>query len=129
MEDILKEIARLRPNYQSMSALDQGRRQLLDHFERYAKDEAFRERCLNHGKGNSEGVFMSMWTVYAQPLDFPNHFIARKYEINKDGNYGPTDKVILKNSLAELRDQLEGMGLTPIGRDPNDDAKIVETWL
>ena len=39
MEKLLAEIARLRSHYTSASAHDFGRRQMLDHFERWAHEQ------------------------------------------------------------------------------------------
>jgi hypothetical protein len=71
---------------------------------------------------------MEMWTVYDHPHDFPEHFVARLFVMSAD-TVGPTQLVLVANTLDELRDEFESHGLVCLTRHPSDDAKIVEVWL
>lgn len=42
--ELLAEINRLRPHYQSMTATDAGRRQMLDHFEKVIQAKLSQEK-------------------------------------------------------------------------------------
>jgi len=68
---------------------------------------------------------LSIWVVYDHPTDYPNDFVARRFE-----NDQPTSSVMFSDRLETLRECfLVQMGLTCIERDPSDDPKIVESWL
>jgi hypothetical protein len=71
---------------------------------------------------------LSMWTIYDHPKDFPNTFVARRFETSAAGSR-PTADIMISPTLDDLRDQLSARGLTAIHRSPEDDPKIVETWL
>lgn len=69
-----------------------------------------------------------MWTVYDHPADYPDHFVARRFEVDGSGARA-TSITIWSSGLGELRAALAGRGLTVLTRSPEDDPKIVETWL
>ena len=71
---------------------------------------------------------LQMWTVYDHPLDYPDFFVARRFEVTADGAM-PTSIALHSEDLEELREALMSQGFTPLARDPMDDPKIVETWL
>jgi hypothetical protein len=64
-----------------------------------------------------------LWTVYDSPIDFPGRFVARKFLLD-----GPTDELLQDNTLDGLRRKLP-QGLVRTERHPQDDPKIVETWV
>lgn len=64
-----------------------------------------------------------IWVIYRRPRDFPAHFVARCWDMDK-----PTDKYLLGRSLEDVRDLLPD-GLSQIDRSPTDDPCIVESWL
>lgn len=66
---------------------------------------------------------MPMVVVYCRPRDYPNSYVARVFNGNR-----PTNVVIVKDSLAEIRGALPD-GMIRLGRDANDDPVIVETWI
>lgn len=72
--------------------------------------------------------FLSMWTVYDHPTDYPEGFIARRWAIGK-GTMTATAEVMLSADLDGIRDAMTGLGLTPLPRQDGDDPCIVETWL
>lgn len=70
---------------------------------------------------------LSMWTVYDHPTDFPDSFVARRFEIR--GDVCPTNEFFLAKTLPEVREAMRKRGLFCLPRDGGDDPKIVETWL
>jgi hypothetical protein len=71
---------------------------------------------------------LSMWVVYAHPLDYPDSFVARRWTVGR-GAGAPTDEVIVAETLPKIRLALMRRGLTPIARNAEDERQIVETWL
>jgi len=70
-----------------------------------------------------------MWTVYDHPTDYPDKYVARRFDVDGKGAR-PTESVIIHSDLDQLRDMLAfEMHLTCIARSPHDDPKIVETWM
>jgi hypothetical protein len=65
-----------------------------------------------------------IWTVYDHPRDFPDCFIARKFMLDV-----VTTEIVTAPTLDELRDRLATEGLFLVPRSPEDDPRIVETWL
>jgi len=71
---------------------------------------------------------LSMWTVYDHPIDVPDLFVARRWEVHPDGPRA-TDDVITAPTLDALRSEFHRRGLTCLRRAPGDEPPIVETWL
>jgi len=73
---------------------------------------------------------LELWTIYDHPTDFPNHFVARRWVVNKAYGHATQDH-ILADTLAELRAALRihRPWLYRLPRQPDDDKKIVEVWL
>lgn len=67
-----------------------------------------------------------MWVVYDHPTDFPDGFIARRWD-----GATPTNVVITANTAGAVRTQLRHVApdLVCFKRAENDDPKIVEVWL
>ena len=55
-------------------------------------------------------------------------YVTRKYEV-KSGEVIPTNEIIIKDDLESMRDKMESLGLTNIGRSPEDGEHIVEAWI
>jgi hypothetical protein len=77
---------------------------------------------------------LSIWTIYRCPTDWPQGFIVRKHEAGKNGKSSPTNVTIETASsraaaLHMLQHILSSAGLVCMTRDPNDDEKIVESWM
>jgi hypothetical protein len=66
----------------------------------------------------------SMWVVYDHPHDLPYWWVARLWELDQ-----PTDQRMLAADLEFLRYRLRAHGLVCLDRWPEDDPKIVETWI
>jgi hypothetical protein len=71
---------------------------------------------------------LSMWVVYDHPKDFPDGYIARRWEATRDGPV-MTGDIMKATRLEPLRLALATEGLTQLPRSPSDDLKIVEIWL
>lgn len=72
---------------------------------------------------------LAMWTVYDRPLDYPDKFVARRFDVD-DGGYRPSGSIIIAPDLETLRNILEfELHLTCLSRSPEDEPQIVETWL
>jgi hypothetical protein len=72
---------------------------------------------------------LSIWTVYDHPKDFPNTFVARRFECWKVLEPVPTGDLIISPDLPSLRQQLHERGLTCLPRNAGDDPKIIESWI
>lgn len=66
---------------------------------------------------------LALWTVYDSPTDLPGRFVARKWLLDQ-----PTNDLLEDKTLDGLRAKLPP-GLTCLARLPQDDPKIVETWV
>jgi hypothetical protein len=76
----------------------------------------------------SESCALTMWVIYDHPTDYPDSFVARLWRVTKDGPQA-TESMVIGRLLDHVRETLLEMHLTPLLRDPSDDAKIVEVWL
>lgn len=70
---------------------------------------------------------LHIWTIYDHPTDFPSGFIARLYTVTAEGGK-PTSACYTGDTLDEVRAKIP-QGLYNMGRQPEDDSKIVESWL
>lgn len=72
-------------------------------------------------------TFLSMWTIYEHPSDYPQGYVTRKWIITGDGEGHP--------GAARYRPDLEAAraavpaDLHRIDRSPDDDPTVVETWI
>jgi hypothetical protein len=67
---------------------------------------------------------LTLWTIYDHPKDYPHGICARRHEAPG----GPTEHMLI-GELEQLRDAFRAAGLVCVCRSPNDDVKIVETWI
>jgi hypothetical protein len=99
----------------------------------------WKEELTNHHTGNRwseppEGVApvahlgerLAFWTVYERPKDYPQGFVARRFEIQA-GLPLATDNAFFGPTLESVRAQIP-KGLLRIARDPDDEPQIVEIW-
>lgn len=66
---------------------------------------------------------LPMITIYKQPEDYPNQYVARVWDVNR-----PTHLIALADTLEELREAIPDE-MCNIGRQPQDDPCIVEVWV
>jgi hypothetical protein len=68
---------------------------------------------------------LSIWTVYAHPRDYPDHFVARRFVL---ATATPTSDVLIASTLDDLRAMLPP-GFYRMPRMPGDDVNIIEVWI
>lgn len=71
---------------------------------------------------------LAMWVVYDHPIDFPVSWIARRWLVTSNGPVATAD-MLAADRLETIRAVMQENGLIRMTRDPDDDAKVVETWL
>jgi hypothetical protein len=76
-----------------------------------------------HFEASRRGM-LSMWTIYDHPSDYPDVFIARRFEYDQ-----PTSDLVITKDLASIRHAFRRAGLTCFMRADEDDPCIMETWL
>lgn len=72
------------------------------------------------------------YTIYKNPSDIPGHYVMRGWNIEGGKNVHSREAVALPindESLALLRKVLWEKGMICLGRRPEDDPVIVETWI
>jgi hypothetical protein len=62
-------------------------------------------------------------TVYKQPKDYPENYVARLFNLQQ-----PTEYVMVKDSLEAIREGIPNRFFR-LGRFENDDPNIVEIYL
>jgi hypothetical protein len=77
-------------------------------------------------KAAKRGV-LSMWTVYDHPKDFPEGYVARRFDCTAEGPVATHNAYT--GSLELLRETLLAAGLIRLDRQADDEPQIVETWL
>lgn len=77
-------------------------------------------------KGVTMADDLSIWTVYEQPTDYPDKFVARRWVTAPLPC--PTSDVLVADDLDSIRALLP-RGLTMLPRQTNDDQAIVESWI
>ena len=73
-------------------------------------------------------TLLDIWTVYERPADMPDSYVARRFEVSRQGAVA-TDEVVVADTLEEIRDRLAAKGLCPVSRAEMDPPQVVETWL
>jgi hypothetical protein len=72
---------------------------------------------------------LAMWTVYRHPKDYPDKYVARRFDVDA-GGARPSASIIITPDLTTLRNILQfEMHLTNLPRNEGDDPVIVETWV
>lgn len=74
-----------------------------------------------------DDTVLSMWTVYRHPLDYPDSFVARRWDIGS-GVTNVTNDMFVADTLIEVRALLPP-GLVCMERLPHDQPQIVEVWI
>ena len=72
---------------------------------------------------------IALFAIYKNPKDFPNEYVVRLWEINRQlGNSFATKYCVAKDTLEECRNSLP-KGFYKIDRFSSDDPVIVEAWI
>jgi hypothetical protein len=70
---------------------------------------------------------LEIWTIYFNPSDFPNEYVARLFELDQ-----PTKTILIAPDIEELRVKIQKISnheLVRINRSENDHRSIVESWI
>lgn len=72
-------------------------------------------------------IKMPMAVIYDSPKDFPGMYLCRIWE---GAGCHPTNTAMQKNSLEEMREDLQAAGFSiRFHRADGDDPVILETWI
>jgi hypothetical protein len=98
-------------------------------------DTLFHTVATAHNDALRRGV-LNVWTVYDHPKDFPDTYVARRFEVGRSAELGPSESVsprrtddIVQGELQIIRESFKHCGLTCFIRNEGDDPNIVESWL
>lgn len=70
-----------------------------------------------------------VYTIYDHPLDYPNSYVVKKWICN-DPPVQDSKFLIEGKDLERIREMLViEMGLFFLGRQPDDDPKILESYI
>jgi hypothetical protein len=70
---------------------------------------------------------LTLWTIYDKPADYPDGFIARRFEVGGGQPVATSDT--LTGELEALRQTFWKAGLMKLSRQEDDEPQIVETWV
>ncbi len=78
--------------------------------------------------------YLAIYTIYDHPTDYPDYYVCRKHLIEgkPEGGYtvNPESELYLKSkSIENIRFTLENEKLFCLGREPDDDPVILESWI
>lgn len=80
---------------------------------------------------STKNATLHLWTVYQNPADFPGHYVARRFELEK-----ATADCFADTELDAVREWIKDEALKTgnslpyrLPRQPEDDPVILETWL
>lgn len=76
---------------------------------------------------NDDAVLV-MWTLYDHPHDIPDSFVARKWLVTRQGER-PTGEIVRADTAQAIYEHFRNQGLGWIERHPDDDPKIMGTFL
>jgi hypothetical protein len=71
---------------------------------------------------------LTFWTIYDHPLDYPNDYVVRAWDVTRKGENIPRETATRHASLEDARRSLP-LGLYKLGRFKEDDPAIAEVWL
>jgi hypothetical protein len=71
---------------------------------------------------------LSIWTLYDHPLDAPQFFVLRRWETDARGARA-SPELYACEAVEPLREKMRERGLVCLPRQPEDDPKIIESWI
>lgn len=71
---------------------------------------------------------LTQYVIYEHPLDYPEHFVVRRWEIGEGKILAAKEPLGIAPTLESARAMLPE-GLYRIARDKRDDPAIAEVWL
>lgn len=70
------------------------------------------------------------WTIYKKGIEpFPSNHIARCHKVADGKVTLLKDEYMVAHDIDLIRSELRRRGLTLVGRTPEDDEAIIETWI
>lgn len=76
-----------------------------------------------------EKLFMSIWTIYYDPRDYPGKYVTRRHDIFRDNRPPQASREhYVGNTLDEVRARIP-LGLVRLLRSEGDEPQIVECWV
>ena len=91
------------------------------------KDHACVKKIFKKSIGGYSSV--PLFVVYENPKDFPDKYVVRLWEINRNVKKTlPTPYCVVKDTLEEARKAIPH-NLYRFGRDSCDDPVVIETWI
>lgn len=71
-----------------------------------------------------------LWVVsVSSDPEYPNAWLARRWEAWADGIPQPTPEMLIAPVLEALEHTLARMGLVKLARSPDDDPDVLSTWV
>lgn len=71
---------------------------------------------------------LEMYVIYDHPLDYPNHWVTRRWEVYRNADPEPTEAFTLHATLEAARSAVPP-GKHRIQAMSEDDPTIIETWV
>ena len=71
--------------------------------------------------------FLPMFTIYDHPTDWPDFYVARLWWTLPEAK--ATDFTIMDRDLERIQTTIDALGMVRLDRSPEDDPKILETWI
>jgi hypothetical protein len=72
---------------------------------------------------------LQLYTVYQDPDDYPDEIVVRRWTVQA-GRPTPEKELFLREpDLQTVREKLVNLNLVCLGREPEDDHAVLETWV
>lgn len=76
----------------------------------------------------SSNPFLTVYTIYDNPTDFPGKFVVRKHNVVAGAAVPENDPHAVMDTLDDARKSIPE-GMVNILRLPEDEPQIVESWI
>jgi hypothetical protein len=93
-----------------------------------ALDALFHTVATAHNDALRRGV-LNVWTIYDHPKDFPDTYVARRFEVGKGRELPIVTNDTVQGELQIVRESFRRCGLTCFTRNEQDEPQIIESWL
>jgi hypothetical protein len=70
---------------------------------------------------------LTVWTVYENPSDYPGRWVVRAFDVTAHGVQARAHCTV--TSTLDAARAVLPPGLTPLGRNADDDPAIYESWV
>jgi hypothetical protein len=79
--------------------------------------------------GSFRGAWLTMWTVYDNPTDYPGKVVVRRWRAVGDEPTPDPEPCYVGDDLSAARQSIPPEANYCLIRSPDDDPAIMETWL